>query len=194
MPTPTLVPIDDVMAQLTRVKDADVPALKRTLASASNLLTGMCIPLLPATVTDDLDGGQPTVILSQYPVNTVTSVTTYNTAGAGTTVLQAGGSTGVTDGWALEPLSGVLHRVGWRAWPVGWGNVHVVYTVGPATVPDEVAQATVTLTEHLWQFRKVGHQSGQQPGNDPQGYDPAYAIPNKVIELVRQYLKPPRVA
>lgn len=187
-----LVSIDDVTEQLTRVKDSDLTALQRVLDSACLLLADMCLPLVPATVTDLLDGGQPSVVLSTYPVNAVTSVSTLDASGP-TAILEAGGSTGVWDGWRLDPLAGVLHRVGCRAWPLGWGNVEVIYTVGPDTVPANVQEAAIVLTQHLWQFRKVGHQP-DQPGGDPMGFSPSYAIPTKVIELVRDYLKPARVA
>lgn len=190
--TAPLCDASDVIAQMGKVKDTDLPALQQQIDTASRLITAVCIPLQPATITDRLNGGQGTVLLSRYPVNAVTSVTTYDPSGP-TVLTEAGGVTGLLDGWALDPIAGVLYRVGYRAWPMGWGNVEVVYTVGPATVPADIVLAAVLLTEHLWQFRKISHQP-PQPGNDPQGFSAPYAIPNKVMELIRDYLKAPRAA
>lgn len=183
----------DVIDQMGPVKTADLTALDQHIETASRLLTAICIPLQPATITDRLNGGQGSVLLSTYPVNAITSVTAYDASGTATTLAEAGGTTGLLDGWQLDPSAGVLHRVGYRAWPVGWGNVVVVYTVGPAAIPADVTMAAVLLTEHLWQFRKISRQPAM-PGNDPQGFSAPYAIPNKVMELIRDYLKPPRAA
>lgn len=195
--TVLLVDVEDVADQLHKVSDSDWVALEEHLAAASALISDMCVPLLPATVIDNLDGGGPTVILSTYPVDTITSVHTYDTAGNMTVVVQAGGTTGLTDGWRLDPMAGVLTRVGWRLWPSGFGNVQVTYTVGPAVVPDAVARAVIVLTEHLWQFRKIRGSSSQPNlpgGGDAMGYSLPFAVPNSVIEMVRPYLKPPRAA
>lgn len=191
--TAPLVDVSDVVSQIGKVKDSDLPDLVLSVDAASQMLTDICMPLQPATVTDLLDGGQPSVLLSTYPVNAVTSVTTYDAVGTATAVVEAGGVTGLNDGWRCDKTAGVLYRVGWRAWPLGWGNVQAVYTVGPAVVPANVQEAAIVLADHLWQFRKANHQP-PMPGNDPAGFSPSYAMPNKVLEMVRDYLKPPRAA
>lgn len=187
---PDLLDLGEVMDQLSGVKDSDTGALARCLSTASDLITDMCLPLLPETVTDQLDGGQASVMLSRYPVTSVTSVTIQDSSGS-TAVYEAGGTTGLVDGWRLNPDGGVLHRVGYRAWPLGWGNVIVTYTVGPDSVPPAVQEAALVLTQHLWQNRKI---SRSQPQPDPMGVSASYALPNKVIEMLRPYLKPARVA
>jgi hypothetical protein len=131
-------------------------------------------------------------MLSRYPVNAVTSVTTYDTTGSAV-VVEAGGTTGLYDGWSLDYQSGALRRVGQYVWPSGIGNVEVVYTVGPDSVPAEVFRAVVLLVEDLWQSREFRRQQGG-PNQDAMGWSPSYAVSNQVIELLRGWLKPPRVA
>lgn len=191
-----LVALGDVKEQLQKLKSTDESALQLHLDAAESMVKSMCVPLEPATVTDYCDGGSTTVLLSQYPVSAVTSVTSYDTAGNSLVVLEAGGVTGRFDGWRLDAAAGVLHRVGFRYWPAGFGNIAVVYQVGPAVVPPEVERAVIVLVEHLWQFRRLAGPAAQ-PGlaaGDPMGYSPGYAVPNQVVEMLRGWLKPPRVA
>jgi hypothetical protein len=189
--TAPLVDTSDVASQLHQVSASDMGLLASKVLTASRMIRDMCLPVEPATVTDLLDGGAPTVVLKQFPVNTIISVTTYDASGP-TTVMQAGGTTGLSDGWYANLNAGVLRRVGYYTWPGGFGNIQVVYTVGPATVPEDVTEACVILSQHLWESRRL--EGSARRGQPQDTYTPELEIPPRVYELLRNWLKPARVA
>lgn len=158
----------------------------------------ICVPTGPATVQDTFDGdGSSVLVLSTFPASAITSVTTYTSSGTAATIAEAGGASGVLDGYRKNLAAGTLTRVGYRTWPRGWGNIVVVYTVGPTPTPADVVLAVKLIVAAWWEARRIagnlrtpGGTNGD-PGDAP---DPTFGIPDEAYDLLLSWLKPPRVA
>jgi hypothetical protein len=170
------------------------------LQTALARISDICVPLGPATVVDTFDGaagGAGTLVLSTSPISAVTSVVVYGPLGDSQPVVQAGGSTGITDGYRVSLSGGTLRRVGYRTWPAGWGNIVVTYTVGPGETPVEAYMAVLHTVQAWWDARRLSGNlrapggNGADPGDQP---EPTFGIPADAYELLLNYLKPPRVA
>lgn len=198
VPLPQVM-LADVKPALRKTGSTDDEELIGYLDAARNRIASVCIPLGPATVVDTFDGapGAGTLILSTFPVNSVTSVTTYDAAGSATILSEAGGSTGLTDGYRKNLSAGTIRRIGYRTWPVGWGNVVVQYTVGPASTPAEVVQAVKVTLQAWWDTRRMTGNLQAPGGATPEAGDlpnPTFGIPSDAYDLLLDYLKPARVA
>jgi hypothetical protein len=195
------VTLYDVKQMLRKEKDsgADDAELIGYLKAAQSRIASVCIPLGPATVVDTFDGdvGVGTLLLSHSPVTAISSVTVYEANGSSTPLVEAGGSTGLMDGYRKNLSAGTLRRVGYRTWPRGWGNIEVTYTVGPVTVPAEVWQAVRVTVQVWWESRRISGNlrapggTNSEPGDAP---EPTFGIPVDAYDLLIDWLKPPRIA
>lgn len=194
------VSLDDVKENLRQgsatVNDS---MLSDYLDAALTRIADICIPLGPTTVVDSFDGspGAGTLVLSTFPVTAVSSVTVYDGAGVATSVLPAGGATGVADGYRANLSAGTIRRIGYRTWPTGWGNIAVTYTAGPAVTPPDAWLAVILTVQEWWESRRLsgnlrapGGTNGD-PGDLP---EPMSGIPVGAYDLLLNYLKPGRVA
>jgi uncharacterized phiE125 gp8 family phage protein len=193
------VSLADIKTLLRKTDTKDDDELVGYLDAAATRIAEACIPLGPATVVDTFDGeiGAGTLILSQSPVNAITSVTVYGANGSPTAVVEAGGATGQMDGYRKNLSAGTLRRIGYRTWPRGWGNIEVTYTVGPAATPPEAYQAVRITVQVWWESRRISGNlrapggTNSEPGDAP---EPTFGIPVDAYDLLLGYLKPPRIA
>ena len=193
------VSLTDVKSDLQITNSTHDADLTGYLQVALAKIAGICVPTGPATVVDTFDGvtGTGTLVLSTSPVTAISSVTVYDTFGNPTALSEAGGSTGLMDGYRKNLSAGTLRRVGYRTWPSGWGNIVVTYTVGPAQTPVEVWQAVKVTVRVWWESRRLSGNlrppggSNSEPGDLP---EPTFGIPDDAYDLLLDYLKPPRVA
>lgn len=105
-------------------------------------------------------GGQKLIILSHFPVASVTSVTEYQ--GTASQVIAAepwDGGSFTSNGYAVDSTRGYLYRTSGGSAAKWYGRVKVVYTVGSAEVPDDLREAAVLAVGHLWDLR--GDESRQ---------------------------------
>lgn len=193
------VQLTDILQHLRKgPSTTDNAELTGYLNAALNKIAGICVALAPVTVQDTFDGnGASVLMLSTFPVQSITSVTTYSSGGVSTTLTEAGGATGNLDGWRKNLSAGTLTRVGIRAWPAGWGNIVVVYTAGPAQTPPEVVQAVKQVVTVWWDNRRLAgnlRQPGGQAPDPADVRDPTFGIPDEAYDLLQAWLKPPRVA
>lgn len=192
--------VDDLRNQLSAQED---PSTGRTgstiqdeelqpfLDSAIEVATDYCGPVSPTEITETYDGGRSTIVLRRWPVVGVTAV--LDGYAASTPLAQSAAG---SDGWTLDADSGVLTRVAnggtARSWSFGAGSVTITYTVGRDPVPASVALGLLILAQHLY-GSKIGTAS-QRPAGATAGPMTAYAIPNRVLELWRPFMRPPNIA
>jgi hypothetical protein len=188
------VDLADVKAQLEKATDVDNEELQGYIDRACAMIVERCGPIVDTDFTETYDGeGQRTILLDNFPVTAVNSVSVA--AGLSALVLAAaGGTTGNTSGYRFKADTGELTRIG-GVWPCGYDNVSVFYTAGRGTTaPEPVVGATLLLVQHLWQTTKVG-RGGGRPGTTGGGTTTStYVFPNRVEEMLFNFLKPPKVA
>lgn len=139
--------------------------------AAEEAVEGIIGPVRHRTVTETVRDPGGLVLLSQWPVLSIDSVTAEGVDVTNTPNVAAG-------------------MVEVRA----YGTVTITYTVGRAVVPDSVRVAALIIAEHLWTT-----QRGQAPSVfTDEGVQPvpgmAYSIPNRATDLLRPYMLPPSVA
>jgi uncharacterized phiE125 gp8 family phage protein len=140
------------------------------------------------------DGGHVRVALANAPVVTITKVEEVVTASAIYTLtletLQSGGDTGAY-GYTVDMDRGLLvRRAAGVAVPFtpGVRNIHVVYTAGYATAPEDIKLAVKLLVAHMWETQRGG---AKRPGT---GADPTpltgFMWPHRVEEIANGYIVP----
>ena len=208
---PALVGLDDARAELNFDATVDDDELQTWIYTASALLLNHpsyrvkdAATVTPAQ-TEWHDPGSAVIILRHRPA-TVTSVTEY--LGSQQFPINhepLDGSSFTIYGWDYEDgtgNNGILHRFT-NGYPTAWlGNrVKIVYSYGSATIPWDIRGACLALIDHLWSPQRgtdgtlpsgidideVGRTFGAQFG-------PAFALPNRVKEMLEPYHKGPRVA
>lgn len=136
--------------------------------------------ILPRTVTETITSTGGPLLLSTYPVLTVTSVTENDVAVSG-------------DGYTLDATAGMVYRhAGFAeiAWAAGRRNIQVVYQAGYSPIPQELKDAVGELFAWRWRQKRVGSRDRDDdfPVGDVSG------LPNVVKNLLAGYLRGPSVA
>ena len=184
------------LISLQDAKDAlNIPAtstsnddeLRLFISAATQVIEYLAGNILSQSVSDTFDGGYSTVLLTQQPINSVTSVTEN-----GVTLPASAYSTNLTAGTVSRIIGNT-----WYAFLPGKQNVTVTYSTGSAIVPASVQLAARELVRHWWQFG----QQGQRPAfgtNAIAEFDglmvAGYAIPNRVVQLLAPHQGIPGMA
>ena len=160
------------------------------IEAVSARLDDLCGPIVSRTVTDQLDGGMTSVLLSKPPVLSVTSVTEY-VATTATVLTLATNSSQPTAGYHLDALAGRVERrsgASRASFPAGEKNVVVVYAAGryadTASVGWRFKQAALIAVSHLWQ---VEHGTRNQTFSNPEGtagFGPGWSIPKRALDIL----------
>jgi hypothetical protein len=137
--------------------------------------------------------------LRHRPVVSITSVTEY--VGASTYPLSqvATPDLGSVYSYSFETSGRLIRRSSGgaiRVFPPGFGNIHVVYVAGRATVPPNVKLATLELVRHLFQLSQQGGRPSFGGGALEEGpWAPSgFAVPTRVIELLAPNRRYPSIA
>lgn len=146
--------------------DADTE-LRAYIAAATEVVESIVGPVLPRTVTEVISPSRSIVVLSM-PATSITEVTDDGT---------------VRTDYDADLSAGILTSA------AGWsGPVTVEYEVGLAAVPASVNLAARELVRFWWQ---QGQQAGR-PAFGGSGAAPqvstAYAVPDRVVELLRPHI------
>lgn len=143
--------------------------LQRVLNSAERIAADIVGPLSPIPVTKRAFGGTDTLVLTELPVESVTSIT------------DASGSA-VTATYSIEGEYGILTRTDGSTWPA---VCVVTYNQGFTTVPEDIELAVFELARHLWQPARGPFASG----NDAQATVAlgGYVVPRAVAEIFERY-------
>lgn len=134
-------------------------------------------------------GGRAAIVLNHIPVLAITSIVEAEGTSSSTLTEQDPGSASGSYGYSLDKKSGIVTRRvnGYAArFASGLRNVHVVYTAGYVSAPDDVKLAIKLLTLHGWET-----QRGDLPPSDD-GYvqGTTYSWPRRVEEILAGYKVP----
>ncbi|MFI6347257.1 hypothetical protein [Streptomyces sp. NPDC050560] len=183
-----LLTLDDAKAQLnlTNTTEAQDAELQAYVDAVGPVIEGYIGPVEPREVTQTVVGRGPTLCLSTTPVLVVTSLTSVY---AGWTGIDSAGLHVDGESGVLRRLDGAHFRGGpWTA----------VYTAGREEEPGTVNLAARMLVQHLWRTQNRASPSVLGGGDDYSVTEPVpgfgYAVPNRVLELLEPYKRPPGVA
>lgn len=137
-------------------------------------------------------GGKKTLRLTRRPVFNVTEIS------VGGEVLAAANLDTGADGWYLNPdvaLAGIVHHT--SGFPSGF--LKVSYKPGRNPIPPDLSLAGYELLRHLWKTQRGTISRPGLMGDEPldpaatrdQGAAPhaaGYMLPNRVAELLRDYM------
>lgn len=139
------------------------------------------------------DGGEPMVVVRSTPIISVSSVTV--SLGAFTYTLQehATGTSGYAWAYTVDKRTGTfIRRSAGVAIPFesGYRNVHIQYTSGYGTVPNDVQLAVLLLIKHMWTTQRgIGRRPGMG-GESDDVRSASFVWPNKVEEILANYKIP----
>lgn len=148
--------------------------LRAFILAATGLIEGQVGPITRRTVTDTLNGGRSTVILSTAPVASVTTVV-------------ENGSTLASSAYSLRGESGVLTRLFGQSeavWAAGARNISVTYVAGRTDVPADLRHAVLETVRHLWTTQRG---AVRRSGTDDYQPGAGFSLPFRVRELLSRY-------
>lgn len=182
----------DFLNEDTTVNDAEI---SNFITAASTAWVSRVGPVAGSPTYDEwYDGGGPTIALRHIPVQSVTSITEAYTDSIAYTLTADpldGTGGGGAYGYTLDQTTGLLVRraVGTPVpFAAGIRNVHVVYTAGYATTPEDVKQAVKLLLRHMWETQRGTIRSPRNTSIDTTGA--GFTWPNRVLEIANAYMLP----
>jgi hypothetical protein len=181
----------DFLNLTTTVNDAEL-ALFITAASAMWLKRGGPGATSPA-YDEWYSGGGPTIALRHTPVIAITQIVEALTGTTSYILTQQDPGSGLTSafGYSIVNERGLITR---RAngvateFMVGELNVHVTYTAGFVTAPEDVKLAIKLLVDHMWQTQR----GGSKRPNSTDEYVPGVGFmwPHRVEQILGDYVLP----
>lgn len=200
----TLTAAKAAVGGLTR----DETLLATYITAVSRRLDDLCGPIVRRTITNELhDGGYESIWLYHAPVYAVSTVTEAQ----GTTQVTCTAQTFATApaaGYVAEPhapgstlYSGRLRRTAGGCpskWYPGPNTVQVSYTAGRYADTDAVdelfAEAAILCLKNLWRGEQSGVAASSADYQGPQSLFPGRAVPNSVLDLLVDEIRPPGLA
>lgn len=138
------------------------------------------------------DGGRPTIVVRTRPIVTVTLVEESWGSTKYTLTETATGSGGTAFAYTVDKATGTfVRRAAGIAVPfaVGERNVHIQYTPGYATVPEDIQLAVLLLLKHMWTTQRgIGKRPGL--GGEEGTMKESFAWPDRVEEILAGYVVP----
>ncbi|MGA4941776.1 hypothetical protein [Streptomyces cinereoruber] len=152
----------------------------------TEVIEGFVGPIDPREVVEQADARGQTLVLLQTPALSLTSLTP----------VLSGGSAVDVAGLHLDGASGAVGRLDGADWTGGpWT---VTYQAGRTTVPASLTVAARLLLQHWWRTRYGAARGNPGGGEDYDVNEPVpgfgYAIPNRVLQLLEPFRRPPVVA
>ena len=159
--------------------DARVNAL---IAVASQRISSYCNRVFePATYTETFDGRrQNEVLLSQFPITSITSVHIDSSRVFGATSLLP------VDDYDADTDTGMVRFHNGNL-PSGSKNIQIVYDAGYAVIPADLDYACVMFVEFLYNQnddRRIGIKS---KGKDQESVTYILGMPQEVVEIIDHY-------
>lgn len=171
--------LQELKSQVNRTGTTDDEELRTYLEAATDFVEwAIGGPLGGTTYTERAVAIGGTLVLSQQPVISVTSVTP------------------VTNGVLGTALASTLYRIDDRTKMLelfstyGWHQHEVVYRAGRTAIPAGMKLAGLIIAQHLWQTQS-NNAGGRPPiGDDGTVFLPgaAFAIPHRAAELLKTYM------
>lgn len=178
-------------------------ALMGFIYATSEVVRNYCGPFLAEQHTQYFDGGAAKLVPDWLPIISVQSVTEYYGLSAFTITQQPLGSQQNAFGYTLDPETGEMTRrtFGGEAayWARGAKNIKVVYTAGrQGPLPWSVRLGALEMIRHLYQMTQLGGRpkfnSSALDGLDGPAVPTGFAVPQRVVELLSGYQRPPGIA
>lgn len=148
----------------------------------------------PAAPVDEwYDGGTETIVTRLRPIASVQLVVeTFGSTGF-TLINTTAGTSGYAWAYTVDMATGTfVRRAAGVAVPFATGvrNIHIQYTPGFATVPEDIQLAVLLLMKHMWETQRgIGKRPGLG-GVDDVGPRESFAWPNRVQEILAGYAIP----
>lgn len=176
-----ILTLAEAKAAVNITSEAYDAELQPYVDATSEVIESFVGPVESGEVVEDHNGG-PMLVLRELPVVSLTSVSPILTDGTSYTVadLDVSNSTGV-----VRRLDGDSFA----------GPLRVTYTSGHSTVPSAINVAARVIVAHLWRTQ-LGSQFARGASADDlteplPGF--GFAIPNRAMELMRPFIRPPVV-
>lgn len=149
--------------------------LQGFIDAAEAAIAAKCGPLAATAVEQQVEASAGTMMLSTFPVLSLTSITPA-----------AGGAALSLSGVTLDGPSGVVSGV-------SSGTYVVAYSAGRNPVPADLLMGVKELVRHLWDTqrgptRRPGSTTSETTANTIPGA--AYMMPFRVAELIAPHLLP----
>jgi hypothetical protein len=97
----------------------------------------------------------------------------------------------------VSPTGIIRHKAGQS---ISWGTLRVAYIAGRTDIPDELIEAALIITKHLWETQRgpgrpnVLGQATMQGGETTFLPVMGFAIPNRAMDLLKLHPAPAGVA
>lgn len=188
----TLQQAKDFLNITTTDSDAELP-FYTSAATAMWANRGGPVGQPGAPLDEWYDGGRPTIVTRTRPIGSVTLVEESWGSSKYTLSEVATGSGGTAFAYTVDLVTGTfVRRASGVAVPfaVGERNVHIQYTPGYATVPEDIQLAVLLLLKHMWSTQRgIGKRPGLGGGDDA-AMKESFAWPNRVEEILAGYVVP----
>lgn len=188
-----VVTVDEAETDLG-VDPGSQPLLAAYVTSVSRLLDRACGPIVQRTITGERhSGGAPFILLDQYPVASVTTVTEYAST-AGTALVEEELGTAPANGFVLDG-SKLIRRSGKRDgwWAAGRSNIVVTYVAGryadTLSVDERFRRAALITLANLWR-REQGMGTVMFGADGAPILGATYALPNAAKAFIQDDLRP----
>lgn len=147
-----------------------------------------------STARDEwLDGGEKFVVVRNVPIISVTSITVSLGAITYTLTEYPTGTSGYAWAYTVDKTTGTfVRRAAGVAIPFesGTRNVHVQYTSGYASVPEDVQLAVLLLVKHMWTTQRGVGLRPAMGGMEDAAPSATYMWPHKAEEILAGYKVP----
>lgn len=199
-----LISLSDLRDQLN-ISTTDTTGsakLRRFIRSGTDVVENICGKLLGQQRTEYFDGNRSSIVLTPRWVQSISTIT----ENLGMTIftlteqpLEAGNFTQFGYTWDRDTNTIIRRASGITNWfPPGDRNVAVTYKQGISPLPQDITDATGELIRHWWSHGQQPFRGTFQatPGDDDGGVVNVmgYAVPNRVIEMLKPYERGPAVA
>jgi hypothetical protein len=172
------------------------------ILAASEVIRDMVGPIVPETHTEYFDGGVMTVSVAWQPLLSVTSVYEYYGLSAFLLTEQPLGTQINAFGFTVDYITGQIIRrtFGGQAalFAVGDKNIKVTYSAGRAGTSYSVRLGALEFIRHNWQMTQQGRLRRSRGSSAGDGGEMAvpigFAVPDRVVELLAPYRRPPGIA
>lgn len=193
--TTAVVTLDQTKEFLNITNTASDTELPFYMSAATSMwaLRGGPVGETAAPLDEWYDGGRPSIVTRTYPISSVTLVEESWGSTKYTLTEVATGSGGTAFAYTVDKATGTfVRRAAGIAVPfaVGERNVHIQYTPGYATVPEDVQLAVLLLIGHMWTTQRgIGKRPGLG-GDDTSMTGGSFAWPNRCEEILAGYVVP----
>ena len=191
----TIVTLDQVKTFLNISSTSTDTELPFYMSAAQQLWVNRGGPIgTPASPVDEwYDGGSHEIVLRQAPVSSIATVEESIGPIKYTLQYHEPGTSGYAWGYWFDPATSTVVRLA-AGTPIpftrGARNIHVRYTPGYSSVPEDIQLAVLLLIKHMWETQRgIGKRPGLG-GTDDWRPSEGFAWPNRCEQILAGYKVP----